>query len=200
MLAGIPYVSDPLSAIIPSAASGNGGMVIRRRAASFFQSNRYLLSTLVSRVVHHVSRGEVLDLYAGVGLFAVALAASGRVPITAVEEDRQTAADLQANAAFFKGAIRVACASVEVFLRQRIGPAARTWIVDPPRTGLSREATDGLIREGPRRIVYVSCDVATLARDVRKLLDAGYVLEHLEAFDMFPNTAHVETLVVLEKT
>jgi 23S rRNA (uracil1939-C5)-methyltransferase len=70
-------------------------------------------------------------------------------------------------------------------------------LVDPPRTGMSREALDGLIGLKPPRVVYLSCDVATLARDCRRLADAGYRLEHIEAFDLFPNTAHIETLVAL---
>jgi 23S rRNA (uracil1939-C5)-methyltransferase len=75
------------------------------------------------------------------------------------------------------------------------GPAT-TFIVDPPRTGMSRDAMRGIIRARPARLVYVSCDVATLARDTRMLLDAGYSLGPLTAFDLFPNTAHVESVAV----
>jgi tRNA/tmRNA/rRNA uracil-C5-methylase (TrmA/RlmC/RlmD family) len=66
--------------------------------------------------------------------------------------------------------------------------------VDPPRTGLSKDAFAGVIRHRPARLVYVSCDVATLARDTRAFLDSGYELEGLTGFDLFPNTAHVETV------
>ena len=69
-------------------------------------------------------------------------------------------------------------------------------IVDPPRTGMSREAREGVIGLRPTRVVYVSCDVATLARDARRLVDAGYALRNVAAFDLFPNTSHVETLAV----
>jgi tRNA/tmRNA/rRNA uracil-C5-methylase (TrmA/RlmC/RlmD family) len=89
--------------------------------------------------------------------------------------------------------------SVEDFLRQsKDGPVA-TFIVDPPRTGMSREATQGIQRAKPARLVYVSCDVATLARDVRALVDHGYALEQIRAFDLFPNTAHVETIAVFDR-
>jgi 23S rRNA (uracil1939-C5)-methyltransferase len=71
-----------------------------------------------------------------------------------------------------------------------------TIVVDPPRTGMSREALDGAINVRAPRIVYVSCDVATLARDARRLVDAGYALERVDAFDLFPNTPHVETVAV----
>ena len=69
-------------------------------------------------------------------------------------------------------------------------------VVDPPRTGLSRAAIDGVIRLGAGRLIYVSCDPATLARDARRFVDAGYTIERADAFDLFPNTPHVETVVV----
>jgi 23S rRNA (uracil1939-C5)-methyltransferase len=62
---------------------------------------------------------------------------------------------------------------------------------------MSREALDGVLGLEPRRIVYVSCDVATLARDARRLVDAGYAVDRLDAFDLFPNTPHVETVAVM---
>jgi 23S rRNA (uracil1939-C5)-methyltransferase len=67
-------------------------------------------------------------------------------------------------------------------------------IVDPPRTGMTKEALAGAVGLRPARIVYVSCDVATFARDTRTLLDAGYTLEALTGVDLFPNTAHVESV------
>ena len=65
-------------------------------------------------------------------------------------------------------------------------------IVDPPRTGMSKEAGEAIARSGAGRIVYVSCDAPTMARDARRLLDAGYRLVSLQGFDLFPNTPHVE--------
>src|SRR5204862_3546670 len=76
---------------------------------------------------------------------------------------------------------------------------AETVVVDPPRTGMSREALGGLARMRPARIVYVSCDVATLARDVGGLARSDYSLVSVEAFDMFPNTPPLETVAVLER-
>ena len=136
------------------------------------------------------------DLYAGVGVFAVSLAALGRTRVTAVEGDRVTGADLAANAKPFPG-LRVVRSPVEAFLGAGGGGGDETLIVDPPRTGMSRDAMAAVVARGARRVVYVSCDVATLARDVRRLVDAGYELAHVEAFDLFPSTAHVETLAVL---
>ena len=74
-----------------------------------------------------------------------------------------------------------------------------TLIVDPPRTGMSREALEGVVGLGASRIVYISCDVATLARDLRRLVDAGYGMGPVDAFDLFPNTPHIETVVVFNR-
>jgi 23S rRNA (uracil1939-C5)-methyltransferase len=139
--------------------------------------------------------GHVVDLYAGVGVFSVAAASAGHTEMTAVEGDRSSARDLRHNARALAPRIHAKTVSVEQFLaaaRQTID----TVIVDPPRTGLSRDAADGVLRASPQRIVYVSCDPPTLARDARRLFDAGYALDSIRAFDLFPNTAHVETLAV----
>jgi tRNA/tmRNA/rRNA uracil-C5-methylase (TrmA/RlmC/RlmD family) len=72
-------------------------------------------------------------------------------------------------------------------------------IVDPPRTGLSKDALKGLLHWMASKVVYVSCDVATFARDARGLIDGGYQLRELQAFDLFPNTAHVETVAVFAR-
>jgi 23S rRNA (uracil1939-C5)-methyltransferase len=189
--AGVPVVSDPLSVLTGGAAQSGS---LQRHAESFFQANRFLLPALVSAVVEAVPPdGTVLDLYAGVGLFSVSLAALGRRGITAVEGDRTSGRDLRHNAAPYSTVLRVQVESVEDYLARRSGRMA-TIIVDPPRTGISREAMLAVVRAGARRIVYVSCDPATMARDARRLVDGGYELESLTAFDLFPNTPHVESV------
>jgi 23S rRNA (uracil1939-C5)-methyltransferase len=198
VLGGDPAVADSLPSIA-GAQAAPADATLGRRAAAFFQANRHLLPTLVSRVVSWIPNGPVVDLYAGVGLFAVSLAALGRAGVVAVEGDRVGGADLADNAKPFGDRLRVNRTSVEGFLRGRRAAPGETLLVDPPRTGMSREAMDGVIAQGAGRIVYVSCDVATLARDARRLIDAGYELAHIEAFDLFPNTAHVESLVVLDR-
>lgn len=194
---GSPTVSDPLDRYVRSV-SVDPVLRLRRHAGSFFQANRFLVGDLVEAVLREAIGEPLVDLYAGVGLHAVVHAAVGRGPITAVEGDSRTWRDLQANVAPLGDAISVRRLSVEDYLARAVPGEAGVTIVNPPRTGLSRVALDGLIRLAPRRVVYVSCDVATVARDVRRLVDASYELRHLEAFDLFPNTAHVETLVVLE--
>jgi 23S rRNA (uracil1939-C5)-methyltransferase len=72
-------------------------------------------------------------------------------------------------------------------------------IVDPPRTGISKEAIPGVLRLNPPRLVYVSCDVATLARDARAICGAGYRIDEVRAFDLFPQTAHVETVIAFSR-
>ena len=191
--AGIPVVTDPV-ATLSGGRAGSG--LLQRHAASFFQANRYLLPELVGHVLDAVpAAGEVLDLYAGVGLFSVSLAHSGRERITAVEGDKMGARDLAANAAGCGASIRVVAGSVEEFLTRRRAPAD-TIVVDPPRTGMSRTAMEAIVARRAGRVVYVSCDPPTLARDARRLLDGGYRLESLRAFDLFPNTPHVETVAL----
>jgi 23S rRNA (uracil1939-C5)-methyltransferase len=172
-------------------------IVLRRNVLSFFQGNRYLLRDLVAHVVGLLSPGvDLLDLYAGSGLFAITAAAIRQARVTAVEGDHVAAADLTANAAAYED-VAVHHQAVEAFL-ETAGSPPDVVIVDPPRTGVSRPALDGVIRLRAGRVVYVSCDVATLARDARRLVDAGYAIARTDAFDLFPNTPHIETVTVFD--
>jgi 23S rRNA (uracil1939-C5)-methyltransferase len=193
---GDPHIVDSFDVL-------TGGRVthgeLRRHAESFFQANRFLVPDLVTAVLDLVSAGPVLDLYAGVGLFSIALAQAGLREITAVEGDRMSGIDLQHNARSAADAVGVVHDSVEHFLQASFSrPASRpgTVIVDPPRTGISAEAMTSLVKIGAPLLVYVSCDPATMARDARRLLDGRYRLESLRAFDLFPNTPHVECVGV----
>jgi 23S rRNA (uracil1939-C5)-methyltransferase len=187
-LSGIPAVSDSL-----------GPLQLRRDARAFFQGNRYLLESLVQRVSGLVAEGSIVDLYAGVGLFGLSLAASRGAQVTLVEGDAVSGHNLEENARPYIDRARVVRTSVEDFLLHDALPAGVTVIVDPPRTGMSHDAVLALVRARPPRIVYVSCDVATLARDARALADADYSLKHISGIDLFPNTAHVESLVAFER-
>jgi 23S rRNA (uracil1939-C5)-methyltransferase len=191
-----PAVGDTLLRLTAGRASDGQ---VRRRPASFFQGNRFLLAPLVTAVLDAVpATGTVLDLYAGVGLFSVALAATGHTPIVAIEGDRNAAADLKENAAPYASALRTIVGRVEDHTTPR-GKPADTIVVDPPRTGISKDAMEAVASHGASRVVYVSCDPPTMARDARRLLDAGYSLQSIEGFDLFPNTPHVETLGVFVK-
>ncbi|MBI3493626.1 MAG: class I SAM-dependent RNA methyltransferase [Acidobacteria bacterium] len=195
--------------VIDRIGLGEGVTVeLRRHVLAFFQGNRHLLASLMTHVAQQVAaEGEVVDLYAGVGLFALGAAIARGVRVTAVEGDRVAAADLEANARAAGGAVVPVHQSVEEFVssvrlqpdRAGLWPDRLTLIVDPPRTGMSRGALDGALAMRASRLVYVSCDVATLARDARRIVDAGYAVTRADAFDMFPNTPHVETVVVFDR-
>ncbi|PYR65250.1 MAG: hypothetical protein DMF87_10575 [Acidobacteria bacterium] len=193
-LFGVGVVYDSLT----YSDSGDGVLNLRRDARSFFQGNRFLLETLVRRVTALVPDGPVVDLYAGVGLFGLSVAATRAAQVTLVEGDPISGHDLEENARPYADSARVIHTSVEDFLRHDQPAAGETFIVDPPRTGMSRDAVRAIVGLKPTRIVYVSCDVATLARDARVLVDAEYSLSDISAIDLFPNTAHVETICVFE--
>ena len=180
-LFGSPYVADTIA-----------GATLQRHARSFFQGNRFLTPALVEYVLSQIARGAILDLYAGVGLFSVTAANRGLGRVSAVEGDRWSSADLTRNAQ--EHDVIVKAGAVESVLRQ-MREQYDTVIVDPPRTGMSKEALAGALAIKSARIVYVSCDVATLARDARVIVDAGYQIQSMRAFDLFPNTAHVETVI-----
>jgi len=192
LLVGDPHVVDTLTV-------DGRQLALRRHVESFFQGNRFLIGALVARVMQHVpQQAEVVDWYAGVGLFAVAAAATRAARVKAVEGDRVAARDLVFNASRCEGAVEAIAKPVESFGRGG-GRRVDVLIVDPPRAGMSREAIERARTLEAPVIVYVSCDVATLARDVRRFIDAGYNLSSVDAFDLFPNTPHVETVVRLER-
>jgi 23S rRNA (uracil1939-C5)-methyltransferase len=193
ILAGDPYVTDVLSL--------DGHEVrLRRHVQAFFQGNRFLLQDLIAHVMGHIDTGDdVVDLYAGAGAFSLSAAMVRGARVVAVEGDRFAAADLAANVAATSGAVEAVHQSVEAFAaRHRAAPGV--LIVDPPRTGMSNEALAGALRMKSGKVVYVSCDVATLARDSRRFIEAGYEIQAIRAFDLFPNTPHVETVVVLSRS
>jgi 23S rRNA (uracil1939-C5)-methyltransferase len=202
---GDPHVIDTI------AIDNQRPIALRRHVLAFFQGNRFLVGRLATHVVDQLPPdGPVIDLYAGVGVFAIAAALTRSVRVTAVEGDRTAAADLTTNAASTNGTVVAVHQSVEEFVTRngrgatergaRLQPnrdqLATTIIVDPPRTGMSRAALDGICGQRARQIVYVSCDVATLARDARRIVDSGYDISNVAAFDLFPNTPHVETVTV----
>lgn len=194
VIAGNPSVVD----VVP-VSTGDEAVTIAlsHGARSFFQGNRFLLAPLVELVTRAVRSGPALDLFAGTGLFGLALAAAGRGAVTLVEDDPASGRDLAANAATLGVEADVRLESVEAFLAAP-RTAWPTWIVDPPRTGLPDAVRAAALRDRPDRIVYVSCDPATLARDVRTLTAGGYQVRSVIGLDMFPSTAHVEAVCVLD--
>jgi tRNA/tmRNA/rRNA uracil-C5-methylase (TrmA/RlmC/RlmD family) len=195
-LSGLSTVTDVLHITDDTPPRG---VRLRRDVRAFFQGNRFLLRDLVRHVIALVPPGPVVDLYAGVGLFGLSLAAAGATDVTLVEGDAVSGADLEGNAVPYAEQVYVRRTAVEDWLRAHAGPDVSTFIVDPPRTGMSKEAVSGILAQKPDRVVYVSCDVATLARDARTFINAGYELAEITGFDLFPNTAHVESVAVLNR-
>jgi 23S rRNA (uracil1939-C5)-methyltransferase len=194
ILSGSATVTDTAADLaLPAAIDARAQWT--RHAASFFQGHRALVGALVGHVVAAATGDRVVDLYAGVGLFSIAIAARG-ASVVAVEGDRTSGSDLTANAETWADRLLVARQPVEEATSRRPGETPDSVVLDPPRTGASKEAIDGLIRWRAPRLVYVSCDPPTLARDAARFFEAGYMLTSLHAFDMFPNTPHVETVAV----
>lgn len=172
------------------------GETYRVSPRAFFQVNRFLLEELTRRVVGEQAGQAALDLYAGVGLFSLPLARRFRC-VTAVEANPAAAADLRCNAERAGLPIQVVSGSAEQYLQQATD-RPEVAVADPPRAGLGPRVTAGLLRLKPRRLILVSCDPATLARDVSALLAGGYRLAEITLVDLFPQTHHIETVATLE--
>jgi len=169
----------------------------RVSAGAFFQVNRHLTDELVNVVVHGRRGGQAgaaetaLDLYAGVGLFSSALNREFE-RVIAVESSPTSHADLISNSPANVKAVR---ATTEQYL-ENTGCKVRpeVVVVDPPRSGLGERVIKGLITLKAPRITYVSCDPATLSRDLARLLPSGYRVEGAHLVDLFPQTYHLESV------
>jgi 23S rRNA (uracil1939-C5)-methyltransferase len=185
---------------IPGAISGSiqydaAGFSYRVGYKAFFQVNRFLTDALVEEALRGYGGDSALDLYAGVGLFTLPLARKfGRV--TGVEGSAAAAGDLQHNAERAGLNINVVHAPTDTFLANT-REAPDFLLADPPRSGMGKAVVAGMLRLRPRRITIVSCDAATLARDVAKLLADGYSLNRLVLVDLFPQTYHFEAVAHL---
>jgi tRNA/tmRNA/rRNA uracil-C5-methylase (TrmA/RlmC/RlmD family) len=170
----------------------------------FYQVNPEVADALVRQVVAWCAADgggrPLLDLYCGVGVFALAGAKAGLTPVAGVESGRAAVDAARANAIAHRVAARFFCRTVAQAAAANFDGfdlRAATVIVDPPRQGLEPEATAALAARKPPRLCYVSCDPATLARDLRLLLASAYQLRRARLFDMFPRTACFETAVWL---
>ncbi len=166
---------------------------------AFFQVNRFLVEPLVEAVVADHRGGSALDLYAGVGLFAVPL---GRrfEKVMAVESSRAAALDLEGNAIRAQVPVNMKTARAEQYLAE-LTKTPDLIVADPPRAGLGQGVVADLQRLGPAKLVIVSCDPATLARDLATLVsgDTPYKIDSMTMVDLFPQTFHMETVVHLSR-
>ncbi len=185
----------------PSQAIGEGALIYhaagvdyRVSGGSFFQTNRYLIDKLVEIVVGGHTGRAALDLYAGAGLFTAHLARNFD-HVLAVEASPHAFGDLRHNVPANVKCLRM---TTETFLAERAAKLAPDLVVlDPPRAGLGEKATAALGRMSASHVTYVSCDPATLSRDLRVLLESGYRVEQAHLIDLFPQTYHMETVLHL---
>ena len=178
------------------------GLTFRLSARSFYQINHHQAQRLYEAAIAQaeITKDDlVLDLYCGVGTITLCMAkAAGRV--IGVEVVEQAVMDARenakrngiSNAEFFCGDAGQAALELE-----HSGVRPDVVVVDPPRKGLNADTIEALSKMSPRRIVYVSCDPATLARDVALLKEQGYVLKNAQAADLFPRCSHVESIVTM---
>ncbi|HEV7860303.1 MAG TPA: class I SAM-dependent RNA methyltransferase [Pyrinomonadaceae bacterium] len=203
---------DEGASLLPPLTGGQTREVTRRiagenyrfNAAGFFQINHELLAPLVNAALTD-AHGEMahgataVDLYCGAGLFTLPLARRF-TRVTGVEASAHAVAYARRNlsdAGLTNASVH--SATVSSWLKEH-GPALAPvdyLLLDPPRTGAEEGAIAGILLSRPQRIAYVSCDPATLARDLKQLLSGGYHLDTITAFDMFPQTHHVETVTHL---
>jgi 23S rRNA (uracil1939-C5)-methyltransferase len=168
-------------------------------AGAFFQVNRHLIDDLVSVVTGDASGETALDLYAGVGLFSAALAPNFH-HIFGVEASQTSHCDFVHNV---PANVKAVSARTEDYLRSgplKSGPVKKCpdlIVLDPPRTGAGKSVIRSLVELGAPRIRYVSCDPATLARDIVPLVASGYRIEEAHLFDLFPETFHIESVMLL---
>ena len=173
----------------------------RFNADGFFQINHELLPTLIAAALNDAAGARAIDLYCGVGLFTLPLAERFASVVgveaneTAINHARRNLQDAQRTNAAFE------CAKVSDWLKAHSQESTPVDLIllDPPRAGAEEGAIHSIITLSPARISYVSCDPATLARDLKYLIEGGYSLDSIAAFDMFPQTHHVETVAHLSR-
>lgn len=190
----VTYVGD--SHITENLTDGS----FRISAASFFQVNTAQAEQLLETVHRHLDpQGDevLLDVYCGVGTFGLTLAGSVR-KVIGIEESTAAAADARFNSQDTPNVQIVHGRAEELVpdLEEKIDLV----ILDPPRRGCHADVLAALPKLGPTKIIYVSCDPATLARDVRRLVQSGYQLMEVQPVDMFPQTCHVEAVSLLRPT
>lgn len=178
---------DRLASSLPIEYAG-----FRVSRNSFFQVNRFLLDKLVDAAAGGAEGASAADLYAGVGLFARALS-ERFAQVVAIEAGKSAHRDLEHNAPSNVTAVLM---PAEQFLAQLTDPPD-LLLADPPRNGLGKHNVAALLRIRSPQLRIVSCDPATLARDLRGLLDGGYRIESLTLVDLFPQTSHMETVAHL---
>ena len=205
-IAGVVAFREPQKGVLePLVAVGASELTYRAKTAAyrvtagaFFQTNRFLVDELVDVVTSHRSGDLALDLYAGVGLFSTALACSFR-HVVSVESSPTASNDLKYNLPANSQAVRSATERYlsTTFMEKSHALHPDLIVVDPPRSGLGDPIARAIATVAAPRITYVSCDPATLARDLGPLMSAGYRVEEAHLVDLFPQTFHLESVLHL---
>lgn len=185
----------------PSLEYRAGEDTFRVSHSSFFQVNRFLIERMVEAALDGIEDGDqAFDLYCGVGLFTLPLARKFK-NVTAVELGSSATQDLAFNIERSGlSNIRPIKNSAESWLAGFDGPTPDFVLADPPRAGLGKAGVAELVRIKPRQLVVVSCDPATLARDLAQLRAGGYEIDKVTLIDLFPQTLHIESIVRLRYT
>jgi 23S rRNA (uracil1939-C5)-methyltransferase len=168
-------------------------------AASFFQVNTAMAEKMVEHVLSKLPAelDTVLDLYCGVGLFSAFLAPRCK-RLIGVESSESACEDFAVNLDEFEGVELYEGAAEDLILHLEAQPAL--VLVDPPRAGLERQTLDSILKMNPPTLLYVSCDPSTLARDAARLVAGGYRLVEVTPFDLFPQTYHIESISLFQRT
>ncbi len=165
-------------------------------AQSFFQVNTDQAKKMVDLVLKYIPErgGRLIELYSGVGLFTAFLAPRFE-EVVAIESSESACEDFASNLdeydhiSLYMGDVKDILPGIE--------GNADVVLVDPPRSGLQPEVLDAIVTRQPKTLVYVSCDPATLARDAKRFAEQGYTLEEVTPVDMFPQTYHIETIMLM---
>jgi 23S rRNA (uracil1939-C5)-methyltransferase len=203
----LPYSVVHLSPAGAMVMAGSGftfievnGRDFQVSAGSFFQVNTGVAGRMVDTILEWLPTGQIsflLDLFCGVGLFS-AFCAPRVKKLVGVEFSEPACQDFATNLDEFDPIELYQGAAEEVLPKLEMQP--QVVIVDPPRAGLDEQVIQALLGMTPDQIIYVSCDPTTLARDLRKFVDAGYILQKIQPFDLFPQTYHMECIVSLNNS
>lgn len=179
-----------------------GNLKYQLNPATFWQGHKMAAEILVERVLEsgEFKAGDmVLDLYGGSGLFAKAILTKypSIAKLNLIESNEKATSDARKNLAEFGKLVSIHTGRVEQWLSQL--KRADVVVIDPPRSGTGDLVNKLLIGLNPRKIVYVSCDPASLARDGAQLVSAGYKLGHIIGYDLFPNTQHIECVATFTR-
>ena len=180
-----------------------GALTFQFKAGEFFQNNPFILPDLVEFVKSHASSDEIthlVDAYCGVGLFALSLSEVFE-SVVGVEISEAAIQLAKVNAQIHAiDNVRFQIGNAEaIFQHIKFSGENASVIIDPPRKGCDLAFIEQLLEFNPRKIIYVSCDPATQARDLKYFVEKAYQLKEVQPFDLFPHTRHIESVAILER-